>query len=89
MALTRQLAQELGPRVTVNCVSPGVIKTDMSRALWERHEATIAARVPMGRLGLPADVAAAVVFLAGPQASYITGQTITVDGGITLGRGVA
>jgi NAD(P)-dependent dehydrogenase (short-subunit alcohol dehydrogenase family) len=86
--LTRQFAQELGPAVTVNAVSPGVIKTDLSRALWERGEERIAARVPAGRLGVPTDVAGAVVFLASDRAAYITGQNLVVDGGITLGAGV-
>jgi NAD(P)-dependent dehydrogenase (short-subunit alcohol dehydrogenase family) len=87
--LTRQLAQELAPHVTVNCVAPGIIKTDMSRGLWERREDAIAASVPIARLGVPDDVAAAIVFLASDRASYITGQSLTIDGGITLGSGVA
>jgi NAD(P)-dependent dehydrogenase (short-subunit alcohol dehydrogenase family) len=89
LQLTRQMAIELGPRVTVNCVAPGVIKTDLSRALWETREAQIAASVPVKRLGLPRDIAAAVAFFASDAASYITGQTLVVDGGITLGSGVA
>jgi NAD(P)-dependent dehydrogenase (short-subunit alcohol dehydrogenase family) len=87
--LTRQMAQELAPAVTVNCVAPGIIKTDMSRALWEQREDEIAAGVPTRRLGLPADVASAVAFLASDHAAYITGQTLTVDGGVTLGDGIA
>ena len=87
--LTRQMALELGPSVTVNCVAPGVIKTDLSRALWEGREASIEARVPVGRLGQPEDIGATVAFLASDAASYITGQTIVVDGGITLGGSVA
>ncbi|MEZ4333691.1 MAG: SDR family oxidoreductase [Myxococcota bacterium] len=86
--LTRQMAQELGPRVNVNCVAPGVIRTDMSRAIWERHEDAIAAQTPAGRLGEPEDVADAVVYLASDAARFVTGQTLVVDGGITLGRGV-
>ena len=86
--LTRQMAQELGPRVTVNCVAPGVIRTDMSKAIWQRHEASIAGRVPVARLGEPDDIAGAVVFFASDQAAYVTGQTLVVDGGITLGQGV-
>jgi NAD(P)-dependent dehydrogenase (short-subunit alcohol dehydrogenase family) len=87
--LTRQLAQELAPGVTVNCVAPGIIKTDMSRALWEKREHDIAATVPARRLGLPDDIAGAIAFLASDQAAYVTGQTLTVDGGITLGNGLA
>lgn len=88
MQLTRQMAQELAPRVTVNCVAPGVIRTDMSRAIWERHEKTISAHVPAARLGEPDDVAGAVVFFASDQARYVTGQTLVVDGGVVLGQGV-
>jgi NAD(P)-dependent dehydrogenase (short-subunit alcohol dehydrogenase family) len=87
--LTRQLAQELAPSVTVNCVAPGVIKTDMSRALWEPRESAISATVPVRRLGLPVDIANAVAFLASDQAAYVTGQLLTIDGGITLGDGLA
>jgi NAD(P)-dependent dehydrogenase (short-subunit alcohol dehydrogenase family) len=87
--LTRQMAQELAPAVTVNCVAPGIIKTDMSRALWEQREDELAAEVPAHRLGVPADVAHAIAFLASEQAAYITGQTLTVDGGVTLGDGIA
>jgi NAD(P)-dependent dehydrogenase (short-subunit alcohol dehydrogenase family) len=87
--LTRQLAQELAPTVTVNCVAPGVIKTDMSRALWEPREDALSATVPVKRLGLPVDIAYAIAYLASDQAAYVTGQTITIDGGITLGDGLA
>jgi NAD(P)-dependent dehydrogenase (short-subunit alcohol dehydrogenase family) len=86
--LTRQMAQELGPKVTVNCVAPGVIRTDMSKAIWQRHEQAIAARVPAARIGEPDDIAGAVVFFASDQARYVTGQTLVVDGGATLGQGV-
>jgi len=74
--------------VTVNCVAPGVIRTDMSKAIWERHEQAISVRVPAARLGEPDDIADAVVFFASDQARYVTGQTLVVDGGITLGQGV-
>jgi NAD(P)-dependent dehydrogenase (short-subunit alcohol dehydrogenase family) len=87
--LTRQMAIELGPSVTVNCVAPGVIKTDLSRAIWEGRESVIESRVPAGRLGKPEDVGAMIAFLASDAASYVTGQTIVVDGGITLGGSVA
>lgn len=87
--LTRQMAIELGPKVTANCVAPGVIKTDLSRALWEGREGSIESRVPVGRLGRPEDVGAMIAFLASDAASYVTGQTIVVDGGITLGGSIA
>jgi NAD(P)-dependent dehydrogenase (short-subunit alcohol dehydrogenase family) len=87
--LTRQLAQELAPGVTVNCVAPGIIKTDMSRALWEKREDELAATVPAKRLGLPDDIGGVIAFLASDQAAYVTGQTLIVDGGITLGDGLA
>ncbi|MEO5840492.1 MAG: SDR family oxidoreductase [Acidimicrobiales bacterium] len=87
--LTRQLAQELAPGVTVNCVAPGIIKTDMSRALWEKREDALAATVPAKRLGVPDDIGAVIAFLASDQAAYVTGQTLIVDGGITLGDGLA
>jgi NAD(P)-dependent dehydrogenase (short-subunit alcohol dehydrogenase family) len=87
--LTRQLAQELAPHVTVNCVAPGIIKTDMSRALWETREQVLAATVPVQRLGVPDDVARVIAFLASDHAAYVTGQSLTVDGGVTLGDGIA
>ncbi len=87
--LSRQLAQELAPGVTVNCVAPGIIKTDMSRALWEKREDALAATVPAKRLGVPDDIGAVIAFLASDQAAYVTGQTLIVDGGITLGDGLA
>ncbi len=83
--LTRNLAHELGPEVRVNAIAPGLVKTDFARALWERNEAAIAARLPMGRLGEPDDIANMAVFLASDAASWITGQTMVVDGGAMLG----
>jgi NAD(P)-dependent dehydrogenase (short-subunit alcohol dehydrogenase family) len=79
--LTKVLAAELGPAVRVNAVAPGLVKTDMARALWEQHEDRIAERMPAGRLGEPDDIAGAVLFLASPLASWITGHTLVVDGG--------
>jgi len=79
--LTRTLAAELGPAIRVNAVAPGLVRTDMARALWEEHGDAIAARFPMRRLGEPDDIAAAVCFLAGSAASWITGTTLVVDGG--------
>src|SRR3546814_4798999 len=75
-SMTRSLARELGSRnVTVNCVSPGFIDTDMTRALNETQTAAILAQVPLGRLGSPADVANAAAFLASAQAEYVTGRS--------------
>jgi len=87
--LTREMALELGPSVTVNAIAPGVVKTEMSRIFWEKHEERLSSRVPLGRLGIPSDIAEAAVFLVSDMAAYITGQTLTVDGGITLGIGVS
>ena len=79
--LTRQLAAELAPRVRVNGIAPGLVKTDMSRALWDGREDAIAAGLPLGRLGTVGDIASAAVFLASEQSAWITGHTIVVDGG--------
>lgn len=79
--LTKTLAAELGPAVRVNAVAPGLVKTDMARALWEQHEEAIAKRMPLHRLGEPADIASAVLFLASDASSWITGHTLVVDGG--------
>lgn len=85
IAMTRQLGDELGPGVRVNAVAPGVIKTDFSRALYEGNETAVESTYPMDRLGTPEDVAGAVAFLASNDAGWITGQTLIVDGGLTLG----
>ncbi|MFI5041127.1 MAG: SDR family oxidoreductase [Acidimicrobiales bacterium] len=82
--LTRQLASELSPGVRVNAIAPGLVKTDMARALWEPNEAAMASRTPLRRLGEPADIANAAVFLASDAASWITGHTLVVDGGALL-----
>jgi NAD(P)-dependent dehydrogenase (short-subunit alcohol dehydrogenase family) len=79
--LTTTLAAELGPGVRVNAVAPGLVKTDMARALWEPGEERLAARLPLRRLGEPSDIADAVVFLASDRASWVTGHTLVVDGG--------
>jgi 3-oxoacyl-[acyl-carrier protein] reductase len=83
--LTRSLARELGSRnITVNCVAPGFIDTDMTRALDEKQREYMLANVPLGRLGRPEDVAAAVQFLVSPAAAYVTGTTIHVNGGMYM-----
>jgi len=85
IGFTKSLAQEIGSRnVTVNCVAPGFIDTDMTQGLGEEQRAKLVEHVPLKRLGQPADVAAAVAFLAGPGASYITGVTLHVNGGMYM-----
>ncbi|MBA3655709.1 MAG: SDR family oxidoreductase, partial [Actinobacteria bacterium] len=79
--LTRHLAVELAPNVRVNCLAPGLVKTDFARALWEAGEDVIAKRFPMKRLGEPEDIAGAAVFLAADASSWLTGQTLVIDGG--------
>jgi NAD(P)-dependent dehydrogenase (short-subunit alcohol dehydrogenase family) len=79
--LTRQLAGELGPGVRVNGLAPGLVKTQFARALWEPAEETIAGRLPLRRLGEPADIANAALFLCSDAASWITGHTLVIDGG--------
>ncbi len=82
--LTRSLAKELAPGVRVNAICPGLVRTDMARALWESNEDSVAAHVPLRRLGEPSDIAEAAVFLASDRASWITGTTMVVDGGMLL-----
>jgi NAD(P)-dependent dehydrogenase (short-subunit alcohol dehydrogenase family) len=82
--LTGQLAVELAPRIRVNGVAPAVVRTKFSRMLYEGRESEVVKDYPLGRLGDPDDVAAAVAFLASDDASWITGQTVTIDGGLTL-----
>jgi NAD(P)-dependent dehydrogenase (short-subunit alcohol dehydrogenase family) len=79
--LTKQLAAELGPKVRVNGLAPGLVKTDFARALWESAGDQVAARLPLKRLGEPEDIAGAALFLASDAASWITGHTLVVDGG--------
>ena len=83
--LTRALAREIGSRsITVNCVAPGFIDTDMTKTLSDEQRAALLQSIPLGRLGSPDDVAAAVCFLASPAAAYITGATLHVNGGMYM-----
>jgi len=83
--MTRSLARELGSRgITVNCVAPGFIETDMTKALSEAQTTALMAQIPLGRLGSSADIAHAVAFLASPHAGYITGSELHVNGGMFM-----
>lgn len=89
--LARNLAQEFGPRqVRVNCIAPGLIKTDFARALWENPDTLkmVTAHTPLQRIGEPHEIAGAAVFLASPASTFMTGQAIVVDGGSTVGVGL-
>lgn len=86
--LTRQLAVELGPTVRVNAVAPAVVKTKFARALYEGREEEAAAPYPLRRLGVPTDVAPAVRFLLSEEASWITGETLVIDGGVSVAGGI-
>jgi 3-oxoacyl-[acyl-carrier protein] reductase len=85
VGLSKSLARELGSRnITVNCVAPGFIDTDMTRALPEAQKGALLAQIPLGRLGLPEDIAAAVAYLASPAAGYVTGAVLHVNGGMYM-----
>ncbi|MGH8312040.1 MAG: SDR family oxidoreductase, partial [Gammaproteobacteria bacterium] len=85
LGFTKSLAREIGSRnVTVNTVAPGFIDTDMTRALSDAQRNALLNQIPLGRLGLPEDVAQAVLFLASPAAAYITGETLHVNGGMYM-----
>ena len=85
LGFTKSLARELGSRgITVNAVAPGFIDTDMTRGLSEEQRAALLNQIPLGRLGTPAEVAAAVLFLVSPQSAYITGETLHVNGGMYM-----
>ena len=89
--LARNLAVEWGPHnIRANCIAPGLVRTDFARVLWEDPEvrAEAVARYPLGRLGEPEDIAGATVFLAARSGAWVSGQTLVVDGGWTVGRGV-
>jgi NAD(P)-dependent dehydrogenase (short-subunit alcohol dehydrogenase family) len=83
--LTQSMAAELGPRVRVNAICPGVVKTDMARLLWESNEEGAARAYPLKRLGVPKDVAGLATFLCSEEGSWITGSTFIVDGGALVG----
>ena len=87
IALTAQLGAELAPAVRVNAVAPAVVRTKFAAALYEGREEQAIAGYPMGRLGVPGDVAGAVAFLLSDAAAWITGQTLVIDGGLGLGVG--
>jgi len=88
VGLTAQLAAELAPNIRINAVAPAVVKTGFAAALYEGREQDVSATYPLQRLGRPDDVAAAVAFLASADAGWITGQTLVIDGGLTLKLGL-
>jgi 3-oxoacyl-[acyl-carrier protein] reductase len=86
VGMTKSLARELGSRsITVNCVAPGFIDTDMTRVLAEDQKTALLTQIPLGRLGRPEDIAAAVAYLASPAAAYVTGTVLHVNGGMYMG----
>jgi len=85
VGMTKSLARELGSRnITVNCIAPGFIDTDMTRALSDEQRKALLAQIPLGRLGAAADVAAAVAYLVSPGAGYVTGTVLHVNGGMYM-----
>jgi 3-oxoacyl-[acyl-carrier protein] reductase len=85
VGFSKSLAREVGSRnITVNCVAPGFVDTDMTRALTEEQRSTLLGQIPLGRLGAPDDVAAAVLYLASEGAGYVTGSTLHVNGGMYM-----
>jgi NAD(P)-dependent dehydrogenase (short-subunit alcohol dehydrogenase family) len=87
--LTRQLAMELAPRVRVNAIAPGIVRTHLARALWENFEDRLNEMLPLGRIGEPDDIAGAITFLASDAARWVTGQTLVVDGGAQVRSTIA
>ena len=86
--VTEELAVELGPHIRVNAVAPAVVKTRFAEALYEGREEEVAAPYPLKRLGVPSDIASVVTFLLSEDAAWVTGQTLTIDGGVLLTGGV-
>ena len=86
--LTEELAVELGPNIRVNAVAPAVVKTRFATALYEGREDEVSANYPLKRLGVPEDIGSVVAFLLSDDAGWMTGQTLTIDGGVLLGGGV-
>ncbi|HEX7322140.1 MAG TPA: SDR family oxidoreductase [Mycobacterium sp.] len=84
--VTKQLALELSPKVRVNAVCPGVVRTRMAEVLWKEHERALSTSIALGRVGDPPDVAGAVAFLVSDEASWITGEAMVIDGGQVLGN---
>ena len=84
VGLTKSLALELAPRITVNAIAPGYTRTDMNAETLARHEDALRAKIPAGRIAEPEDIAALATFLSSEQAGYITGETVNVNGGIYL-----
>ncbi|MFD4429520.1 SDR family oxidoreductase [Nocardia sp. NPDC058497] len=83
--LTKQMALELSPKVRVNAVAPGVVRTKLAEALWKNHEESVAGATALDRIGEPEDIGAAVAFLVSDAASWITGEVMVIDGGQRLG----
>ena len=82
--LTKQFAFELAPRVRVNAIAPGLVRTAFARGLWEEREHAVSSQIPLGRIGEPEDVASLAVSLVSDDSSWVTGQTFVVDGGTTV-----
>jgi NAD(P)-dependent dehydrogenase (short-subunit alcohol dehydrogenase family) len=83
--ITKQMALELSPKIRVNAVAPGVVRTKLAEALWKENEQQVAATTPLNRIGSPEDIGAAIAFIVSDAASWMTGETIAIDGGQRLG----
>ncbi|MFC7446858.1 SDR family oxidoreductase [Rhodococcus daqingensis] len=83
--LTKQLALELSPKIRVNAVAPGVVRTKLAEALWKEHEQAVSDLTALNRIGEPGDIASAIAFLVSDAASWVTGETMVIDGGQLLG----